>query len=63
MTVEIANKINKEILWKSINSINFQNCNELLHNLEKEGFKVKVFLRLKKMQLAKTCIICRNSKI
>ena len=44
MTVEIANKINKEISWKSIYSINFQNCNELLHNLKKEGFKVSPWI-------------------
>ena len=44
MTVKISNKINKEISWRSINSINFQNCNELLHNLNKEGFKVSPWI-------------------
>ena len=40
----IFSKNNKEISWKSINSINFQNCNELLHNLKKEGFKVSPWI-------------------
>tara|TARA_B100001057_G_C22503217_1_gene814842 strand:- start:211 stop:714 length:504 start_codon:yes stop_codon:yes gene_type:complete len=44
MTVILENKINKIILWKSINSINFQNCKELLYNLKKDGFKVSPWI-------------------
>ncbi len=44
MAIVISNKINEEISWKSINSINFKNCNELLHNFQKEGFKVSPWI-------------------
>ena len=44
MAIIISNKINEEISWKSINSINFKNCNELLHNFQKEGFKVSPWI-------------------
>ena len=44
MTIIISNKINKKISWKSINSISFQNCSELLYNFKQEGIKVSPWI-------------------